>query len=126
MARHVPLNNIEHQALRIITKRSVAYGDNQMFALTFPAEFRSVQCCYPIVFQKRSDTGQFQPLALFGFQAGENLFLTESGWDATYVPISVERLPFLIEFRKRFEKYLKGLFQKFRGLDQFKFVMNIE
>lgn len=96
MARHAPLNNIEHKALRIITRRAAAYGDNQMYALTVPAEFRSVQSCYPIVFQKRSDTGQFQPLALFGFEAGENLFLTEAGWDAHYIPISVERLPFLI------------------------------
>jgi hypothetical protein len=96
MARHVPLNNIEHKALRVITTRSAAYGDDQMYALTVPAEFRNVQSCYPIVFQKRADTGQFQPLALFGFQPGENLFLTDKGWDATYTPISVERLPFLI------------------------------
>lgn len=96
MARHVPLNNVEHKALRIITKRSAALGDNQMYAITVPAEFRNVQACYPIVFQKRSDNGQFQPLALFGFEQGENLFLKDGGWDATYVPISVERLPFLI------------------------------
>jgi hypothetical protein len=96
MARHAPLNNVEHKSLRIITKRSAAYGDDQMYALIVPAEFRNVQACYPIVFQKHADTGQFQPLALFGFQPGENLFLTETGWDATYVPLSVERLPFLI------------------------------
>jgi hypothetical protein len=96
MARHVPLNNVEHKPLRIITTRSAAYGDDQMYALIVPAEFRNVQSCYPIVFQKRSDTGQFQPLALFGFQPGENLFLTATGWDATYIPMSVERLPFLI------------------------------
>ncbi|MDE2220274.1 MAG: SapC family protein [Gammaproteobacteria bacterium] len=96
MARHAPLNNVEHKALRVVTQRAAAYGDDQMYALTVPAEFRNVQSCYPIVFQKRADTGQFQPLALFGFEAGENLFLTESGWDAHYIPMSVERLPFLI------------------------------
>jgi hypothetical protein len=96
MARHAPLNNVEHKALRIITTRSAAHGDNQMYALVVPAEFRNVQACYPIVFQKRADTGQFQPLALFGFEAGENLFLAETGWDATYIPLSVERLPFLV------------------------------
>jgi hypothetical protein len=96
MAKHALLSNVEHKALRVITTRSVAYGDNQMFALTMPAEFRNIQACYPIVFQKRPDTGQLQPLALLGFEAGENLFLTDAGWDASYVPISVERLPFLI------------------------------
>ncbi|MBS0388685.1 MAG: SapC family protein [Proteobacteria bacterium] len=96
MAKHALLSNVEHKGLRIITTRSAAYGDNQMFALAVPSEFRNIQACYPIVFQKRADTGQFQPLALFGFEAGENLFLTDAGWDATYIPFSVERLPFLI------------------------------
>jgi SapC len=96
MARHVLLNNVEHKAMRVITTRSAALGDNVMSAIVVPAEFRSAQACYPIVFQKRSDTGQFQPLALFGFEAGENLFLTESGWDAIYIPFSIERQPFLI------------------------------
>jgi hypothetical protein len=96
MAKHVLLNNVEHKALRIITTRSAALGDDVMSAVVVPSEFRSVQACYPIVFQKQTDTGQFHALALFGFEAGQNLFLTESGWDATYVPLSIERLPFLI------------------------------
>jgi hypothetical protein len=96
MARHVPLNNVEHKALRVITTRSAALGDNVMSAIVIPAEFRRAQACYPIVFQKQPDTGQFLPLALFGFEAGENLFLTASGWDAIYIPLSIERLPFLI------------------------------
>lgn len=96
MAKHALLSNVEHKGLRIITTRSAAYGDDQMYALTVPGEFRNVQASYPIVFQKRSDTGQFQPLALFGFESGENLFLTDAGWDASYIPYSVERLPFLI------------------------------
>ncbi|HVN99480.1 MAG TPA: SapC family protein [Steroidobacteraceae bacterium] len=96
MAKHALLSNVEHKGLRIITTRAAAYGDNQMFALAVPAEFRNISGCYPIVFQKRSDSGEFQPLALFGFQPGENLFLTDAGWDATYIPFSVERLPFLI------------------------------
>ena len=96
MARHVLLNNVEHKSLRVITTRSAALGDGAMSALIVPAEFRNVQASYPIVFQKRSDTGQFQPLALFGFETGENLFLTAAGWEASYIPLSVERQPFLI------------------------------
>ena len=96
MARHVLLNNVEHKALRVITTRSAALGDDVMSAIVVPAEFRSVQGCYPIVFQKQPDTGQFLPLALFGFEERENLFLSKSGWDASYVPLSIERLPFLI------------------------------
>lgn len=66
-----------------------------MAVMTFPAEFRSVQAHYPIVFNKNKD-GVFTPLALFGFKDKQNLFLTESGWGAHYVPLMVERQPFYI------------------------------
>jgi hypothetical protein len=96
MAKHVLLNNVEHADLRIVTTRSAAYGDDVMYAITFPWEFRNLQAHYPIVFRKRPDTGEFQPIALFGFEPRENLFLTAGGWDAAYVPLTVERQPFLI------------------------------
>ena len=35
-------------------------------------------------------------MALFGFQQQENLFLQSSEWDATYIPLSVQRMPFFI------------------------------
>jgi hypothetical protein len=95
MAKNAVLNNVEHKDLRVITRRAAQYGDDVMFALTFPAEFRSVQAHYPIVFSKTPE-GKFQPLALFGFKQGQNLFLDIRGWDATYVPLMIERQPFLI------------------------------
>lgn len=100
MSKHVTLNNVDHKDLKVITTRSAAYGDDVKSALTFPAEFRNVQACYPIVFQKTAD-GKFQSLALFGFQEKENLFLGPDGWDASYVPLTIERQPFLIGFRDR-------------------------
>ena len=96
MTKLVLLNNVDHKALRVITRRAAAYGDALMAAPTFPAEFRTIQGCYPIVFQKRADTGQFQPFALLGFEEGENLFLGKDGWEAHYIPMSIERLPFFI------------------------------
>jgi hypothetical protein len=100
MNNAVLLNNIDHKDLRVITTRGAAYGDDVKSALTFPAEFRNVQAHYPIVFQKTAD-GKFQSIALFGFQDKENLFLGPDGWDANYVPLTVERQPFLIGFRDR-------------------------
>lgn len=98
MTNFVLLNNVDHQDIRIITERSQKYGDDVMFAMTFPHEFRDVQAWYPILFH-RDDNGDFYPLALFGFQQGENLFLDESGWHAPYVPAMIRREPFLIGFQ---------------------------
>jgi hypothetical protein len=95
MNRQALLNNVEHKDLRIVTRRAAQYGDDIMAALTFPAEFRNVQAHYPIIFRKSAE-GEFVPLALFGFREKQNLFLGEAGWDVPYVPLMVERMPFLI------------------------------
>lgn len=97
MSNHALLNNIDHKDLRVITTRGAKYGDNVMLALTFPSEFRNLQAHYPIVFRKNAQ-GQFEPAALLGFKDNQNLFLTKQGWDATYIPLTIERQPFLIGF----------------------------
>ncbi|WP_457423407.1 SapC family protein [Roseateles sp. P5_E7] len=89
------LNNIQHKDLRVITQRGAKWGDDIMSAPVTVDEFRKLQAHYPIVFQA-DDKGGFVPAALFGLQAGQNLFLSEQGWDADYLPLSVQRLPFSI------------------------------
>lgn len=95
MTRPVLLNQIDHHALRVDTGHGAGLGDEVMYVQTFPGEFRSVQANYPIVVGKTAD-GEFQPLALFGLREGENLFLDGARWDATYIPLAVQRQPFLI------------------------------
>ncbi|MFC0250970.1 SapC family protein [Massilia consociata] len=96
MANPVLLNNIDHKDLRVITRHGPGLGDNIAYVQTFPGEFRMLQAHYPIVFRKESDNHPFEPVALFGFESDENLFLGENGWDAPAIPLLVERLPFLI------------------------------
>src|SRR4051812_20324185 len=95
MSKHALLNNAEHKDLRVVTQRAARYGDDVMAALTFPAEFRNIQAHYPIIFRK-SPEGEFTPLALLGFRERQNLFLGEKGWESHYIPLMVERMPFLI------------------------------
>jgi hypothetical protein len=96
MPNHVLLNSIDHKDLRVITHRGAEYGDNVSAVQTFLTEFRNLQAHYPIVFRKTADETSFEPVALTGFQNGENLFLNADGWDAYYVPLMVERQPFLL------------------------------
>ncbi|WP_334179146.1 SapC family protein [Pseudoxanthomonas sp.] len=95
MPRHAQVNNIDHKDLKIDTRRSAALGDDVGFAATFPAEFRDLQACYPIVFRKDAH-GVLSPVALLGFEEGRNLFLDGERWDAHYLPLAIERQPFLI------------------------------
>lgn len=90
------LNNIEHKDLRVITEHRPGLGDELAWVPTFAAEFRALQAYYPIIFRKLDDGSSFEPIALLGFEEGENLFLEPNGWDVPTVPLLVERQPFLI------------------------------
>ena len=96
MANPVLLNNIDHKDLRVITRHGADLGDNRAFVQTFPAEFRQLQAHYPIIFRKDDASQAYEPIALFGFESDENLFLEGQDWDAATVPLLVSRLPFLI------------------------------
>jgi hypothetical protein len=103
MANFQLLNNIDHKDLKIITQRSAEFGDNVWYAVTFPAEFRNLQRHYPVFFIKNPDDGEFQAVAMFGVEDGENLFLDENGWNASYTPLNIMRQPFLIGFQEKDE-----------------------
>lgn len=100
MKNHVLLNNVDHKDLKVITGHSAELGDNVQCAATFSWEFRSIQAHYPIFFSKDAEGGEFSAVAMFGFENGENLFLDDSGWDASYIPLSIRREPFLIGFQQ--------------------------
>jgi len=101
MATHVLLNNIDHQDVKIITDKSAEYGNNSMYSVIFPLEFKHVQADYPIFFHKDHASDEYTALALFGFKEDENLYLQDNNWQASYIPLMVEREPFLIGFQQQ-------------------------
>lgn len=92
----VLLNNEQHRDLRVDPSYRPEYGDAVMWSQTFASEFLSVQAHYPILFQKDPASGRFLALALFGVEQGENLFLNDGRWDAGYIPLMMQRVPFSI------------------------------
>lgn len=103
MSKHVLLDNVTHKDLKILPGFQRGQGFDVSATQVFPAEFADVQMEYPIVLTKSSETGHFKPVALLGLGKEENLFLTERGWDAHYVPLTIERQPFLIGFQESME-----------------------
>lgn len=101
MPRHALLNNIDHKDLRVIQRFGAEFGDDVATVVTFPTEYADVQREYPIFFRKDAGTGEYQSVALLGFQKGENLFLESGRWNAHYLPGIVARGPFLIGFQER-------------------------
>jgi hypothetical protein len=99
MAKHVLLDNVSHKKLRVRTGYRPGCGYDGNVARVFPSEFCELQREYPLFFIKDTATGHFEPIALLGFSENENLYLGTSGWDAGYVPLTVQRQPFLIGFQ---------------------------
>lgn len=109
MTKHAILNNIAHKDLRVITRYGAEFGDSVGTVPTYPTEYGDVQREYPIFFRKDPSTGEYQSIALLGFEKNENLFLEEGRWNAGYVPGIVARGPFLIGFQ---EQQIEGELRK--------------
>jgi hypothetical protein len=96
------LNNVAHKDLRVTIRYGAETGDNVGTVLVFPTEYADVQREYPIFFRKDPATGEFQSVALLGFDKNENLFLRDDGrWEGVYVPGVLARGPFLIGFQEQ-------------------------
>ena len=96
MSAHEILTAEAHRDLRIRTDHGAELGDAVMSCITVPTEFRQVQNEYPILFRLSPERDSFTALAIFGFEAGENLYLDGTRWDARYRPLAMQIQPFLI------------------------------
>jgi len=99
MPNHQLLDNVNHKDLRVITEHKPEYGDTASYTNVFVSELRDVQAQYPIFFRKNSETAQFEVVALFGFAEQENLYLDNDGWHASYIPLTIQRRPFMIGYQ---------------------------
>jgi hypothetical protein len=90
----VVLSSQTHRNIRIATTRWPSGYAAVNAVSVIPREFPRLLAHYPIFFTKSTDTGQFEPAALLGFERHENLFLVDGRWDAAYVPLQVQRQPF--------------------------------
>jgi len=96
MPDHAILTAATHGEMRVRHDRGAALGDAVMSCLIVPDEFRRVQNEYLILFRRNIEDGSIVALALFGFETGENLYLSDRGWDARYIPLAMEIQPLLI------------------------------
>jgi hypothetical protein len=101
MARLELLNNVAHKDLRVVMRFGQQFGDDIGLVPAVPTEYAEMQREYPIFFRKDRDSGDYQSVALLGFDGKENLFLAADRWNATYLPGAVAKGPFLIGFQEQ-------------------------
>lgn len=99
MPDHQLLDNITHKDTRVVTAYHPKFGDNQSYTRIMLSELKAAQSSYPLFLKKDAETGQFEIIAMLGLAEQENLYLDDNGWHAHYLPLTIERRPFLIGFQ---------------------------
>ncbi|NHN38379.1 SapC family protein [Pseudomaricurvus alcaniphilus] len=101
MARPEMLSLEAHKNTRIITARGAAYGDNVHMVPVTARELPRLVVDFPVVMIKNNETGQFELTVLLGFEPGENLYLEDDKWTTRYIPLHLQRQPFMVGFQTR-------------------------
>ncbi len=91
-----PLNFVDHGQIKINPTRHFPHVESQQIVPLVIHEFSSAGAEMPVVFVKNAETGSFQPVAIMGFQEGENLFYGEPKWHGHYVPAAIMHHPFAL------------------------------
>jgi hypothetical protein len=92
----ITLNKDKHARLRVKDNPSFAQAKELNLCAVLVSELSAVAANFPIVFVQHPETKVTRPVALFGLRPGENAYYGLDGWDATYVPMLIQRHPFLI------------------------------
>ena len=100
MVNRVALNNQVHRDVRIAAVRPTRENAEVNAVSVIPREFPRLVAHYPIFYTKNTESGRFEVSALLGFQTQENLFFVDGRWDAAYVPLQIQRLPFSLIARR--------------------------
>lgn len=93
----VPINAERHAAKKVKETNGFDFASEFHIAYITMHEFARAASIFPIVFLEDKQKDRFRPVVLMGLNAGENLFVDESGqWQASYVPAIIRRYPFAL------------------------------
>jgi len=101
------INNIEtvektlHANLRVKNNADFAHAKEMNLAAITLGELSACTCNFPVVLIQNPENQQVRPVAMFGLRPGENVYYGADGWDSTYVPLLIQRHPFVIGFDDR-------------------------
>ena len=94
MAKVEQLNHSSHRNVKINTTRDVSDIKNQSILPIVLGEFSHAATEFPIIFIKSTQGDDLQTVALMGIESKENLFVTGSTWEGTYMPARYTHRPF--------------------------------
>lgn len=95
-AHVVTVTKEKHANVRVKQNLDFAHAKELNLAAVMITELSAATANFPVIFIQHPETKVVRPVAMFGLRPGENYFYGQDGWDATYVPLLIQRHPFLI------------------------------
>ncbi len=93
----VPVNKERHAGKKIKQIDGFGFASDFHIASVMVHEFVRAAAIYPVVFLEDKEKDEFRPVALFGLDSGENLFVDAGGkWQGSYIPAIIRRYPFAL------------------------------
>lgn len=91
-----PINKEKHLKTKVKPVDNFDFVKDVHITSVMVHEFSRASSVYPIVFLEDQTKDEFKPVVLTGLEEGENLFVKENKWDASYIPAIVRRYPFAL------------------------------
>lgn len=101
----VPVLLKEHKNTKVKRITNFKFVESVNMASVMVHEFPKVAPTYPIIFLEDPEKDLFKPVALFGLEKGENLFIKDDKWQAAYIPAIIRRYPFVLASSPDSNKY---------------------
>jgi hypothetical protein len=90
----VPLSKEQHLSTKISNNNGFSHIDGEHMLPVVVHEFVVAGAEFPIVFVKAGES--FQPVAMLGLTAKQNLFLQDNKWQALYIPRAIRNYPLVL------------------------------
>jgi len=91
----IPINSETHRNKKLKPVTSFAFAAEQHAVSIAVHEFSRCSPIFSIVFLRDTEGTDIKPVALFGLERGQNLFVIQGQWGATYIPAILRRYPFV-------------------------------
>lgn len=101
----VPITREAHKNKKVAPVKDFNFVSDVHIASVMVHEFSRLSSIYPIVFLENPENGGFKPVVLLGLEQGENLFVEDGKWNASYVPAIIRRYPFVLAKGSEENKY---------------------
>ena len=92
----VPINKERHLKTKVKAVENFDFVRDVHIVSVMVHEFSRASSVYPIVFLEDQAEDKFKPVVLTGLEEGENLFIKDNKWDASYIPAIIRRYPFAL------------------------------